>query len=239
MKTTVLGIDLAWGTRSLDAITRIDFREGSVKVGSFTYSHGDKALIHYIKKVSAEPSTQVVLSIDAPLLCRNETGSRPVDKECNSLYRRFEAGCHPVNLKLCPRPIALGQTLKGLGFLVGAAVNHQRVAMEVYPHPAMIEWFDLKKTIKYKRGKVAEKKEAFAFYQRCFERWIAKNYPKIQRSPDLERLLIEEWSKKNEDGLDAYFCAFIGLWHIQHQGEASSVLGDRVDGFMVVPRLLK
>ena len=236
-KVAVLGIDLAWGTRMPDAIARLDEFGGDVTFGECHYLSGDEQLLSLINSVSKEREVErMILAIDAPTLCVNETGSRPVDQECNRLFRQYEAGCHPVNLRLCERPIQLARKLKKMGFKLSCdlSVGHH-LAMEVYPHPAMVRWFELERTIKYKRGRVAEKKMEFMRYQEFFRRFLSNQFPGLILPANLA---AEPWSKKNEDLLDAHFCAVIGLWHWLYQGERSQILGDEKTGQMLIPRLL-
>ena len=220
-----------------DAIARVDEFGGEFTLGECHYLSGDDQLLRLINSVSKECEVErVILAIDAPTLCINEAGSRPVDQECNRLFRPYEAGCHPVNLKLCHRPIQLARKLRKMGFKLSCdlSVSHY-LAMEVYPHPTMVRWFELERTIKYKRGRVAEKKVEFTRYQECFRRFLTDKFPGLVLPASLA---AEPWSKKNEDLLDAHFCAMIGLWHWRYQGKRSQILGDEKTGQMLIPTLL-
>ena len=227
----ILGIDLAWGEKMPDAVAVIDWckESGRVVIGGYQYAHGDEALRLYLKSQDAE-----ILAVDAPTICHNETGARPVDKECSRLFREHEAGCHPVNLRLCQRPIRVAEMCRALGY-------HQhwrlqgRAMIEVFPHPAMVRWFVLDKTIKYKKGRVAAKKVEFARYQQSLSDWLHVHWPTAEWSELFSQVMQEPWSKRTEDLLDAYFCALIGLWHLAYQGKRSQVLGDEQSGFIVIP----
>ncbi len=229
---TVLGIDLAWGYRMPDAIARVDFVCGKCVTHESFYTRGNEALCDVIREQTSGAS-RVILAIDAPMLCQNESGSRPVDKECSRLFRQYEAGCHPVNRALCSRPLEVAQLLSELGYSHSWDLTEQRIAMEVYPHPTMVRWFGLEKTIKYKKGKVAEKRLEFTRYQRLFEKWLSNRHGEAVIAYDFSECLREPWSKEVEDRLDAYFCAMVGLEYALAQ-ECFRVLGHRESGFMVV-----
>jgi len=224
---TIIGIDLAWGSRMPDALVKL---EGT----SFTdsqYLQGDEAFFEYLDTIPGP----LLLAIDAPTLCINEMGSRPVDKECSALFRKQEAGCHPVNRKLCQRPLEIAERLAERGIELSSVLTHTRHAIEVYPHPAMVRFFGLEKTIKYKRGKVAEKRVEFALYQELFRSFLARDLPELIWNSILEECLDRPWSKRVEDLLDAYLCACIGYWHEKYQGKRSEILGDPVTGEMLLP----
>jgi predicted RNase H-like nuclease len=84
--------------------------------------------------------------VDAPIICPNPSGSRPVDRLSHVKFGRFKAGCYPANQNLCPRPIEVGIILKKLGFEINweiaTAKNKRLIASEVYPHVAIIRFFN-------------------------------------------------------------------------------------------------
>jgi len=236
--TTIFGIDLAWGTRMPDAVARIDYSEAAPDSPQFlgdVYTSGDNELLAHLEQQAG--ADRILLAIDAPTRCLNESGSRPVDKECNQHFRKFEAGCHPVNRKLCARPLQLAEKLDAANYDLTWQLNQSpRTAVEVYPHPAMVRWFGLEKTIKYKRGPIAQKRLEFQRYQQHFRAYLKSTWPETELTEALETVLQAAWSKRSEDILDAYFCALIGLWHVAFGGKRSQVLGDRQSGHMVVPK---
>jgi len=226
----VLGIDMAWGDKMPDAIAEVQMDvDGRILIGGCHYGHGDEHLRGILSGEGA-----VLIVVDAPMICINEQGARPVDLECSRLFRVYEAGCHPVNLKLCSRPLRVAEMLSSMGYKHDWRLG-QRAVMEVYPHPAMVRFFRLEKTIKYKKGRVAEKRREFHRYQRLFSAWVAEHWRDAQWSAEFHRVLTEPWTKEMEDRLDAYLCAFIGLWHLKYNGSRSEVLGDLETGFMVLP----
>lgn len=237
--TTILGIDLAWGTRMPDAVARIDYTETGAAPAlarflGHVYTTGDDKLLAFIERQSG--ADRILLAIDAPTKCLNESGSRPIDKECNQHFRKFEAGCHPVNRNLCARPLRLAEKLEATSYELTWEIDKSpHTAVEVYPHPAMVRWFGLEKTIKYKRGCVAQRRSEFQRYQKHLRSHIKDQWPGMESTEDLEFLLREDWSKRAEDLLDAFFCALIGLWHVAFDGTRTQVLGDLQSGHMIVP----
>ena len=112
---------------------------------------GDEALLGWIGQ-SAPRSEPALLLIDAPVVCPNATGSRPVDRESHRVFGRQHAGCHPSNQRLCGRPLRLVTRLKALGIGIGWETGDPgRQMVEVYPHAASVVLFGLPKTLKYKQ----------------------------------------------------------------------------------------
>jgi predicted RNase H-like nuclease len=122
------------------------------------------------------------------------------------------------------------------GWGLGGADGELRLAIEVYPHPAMVRLFDIEERIPYKKGRAADRRRHFQELQGHLRRCLDAHFPKLERSDGLEELLDQPWSKPVEDRIDAVFCALIGYWHWLHVGRRSEVLGDLYTGFILVPK---
>jgi predicted RNase H-like nuclease len=114
-----------------------------------------------------------------------------------------------------------------------------RLAAEVYPHPAMVRLFRLDQIIKYKKGLVRKKRGEFARLQGLLCQFVASEFPFLTLDDATRALLSVPWSKAEEDRLDAFFCAMVGLWHVHHCGRRSEVLGDMATGFILLPHDLR
>jgi len=235
----IIGIDLAWGEKNPDGVTILTYDKGidrpatSMTTG---LTRGDDDLLGVVNRAAIHPA--VMIAVDAPLLCINETGSRPVDKLCSALFRVQEAGCYPVNRGLCRRPFRIADALRESGYALTTSLERSpRFASEVYPHPATIRLFGLDKTIKYKKGRVAGKRSEFARYQDCLKRFLSSEIPELAASPDHEILFSDPWRKPVEDQIDSILCAAIAHRHLRYRGARSEVLGDDETGHMLIPLL--
>jgi predicted RNase H-like nuclease len=175
------------------------------------------------------------MAVDAPLVCPNRTGSRPVDRLTHRLFGHQHAGCHPSNARLCARPLRIARLLQSQGYLLGWDLAEPRLAMEVYPHPAMVRWFGLERILKYKRGTVAERRREFRRYQSLLRSCLQFRFPELLPGPVGEGLLEAPYSKEAEDRIDALFCALIAYHHWRHQGLQTQILGDAQHGFLALP----
>ncbi|MFM2475333.1 DUF429 domain-containing protein, partial [Burkholderia cenocepacia] len=144
-----VGIDLAWGPRNRTGIAAVS-SEGAL-IDSATVTTNDEIIAWIARRA---PRTGVV-AIDAPLIVTNPLGSRTCEQLIQRAFGRFDAGGYPSNTTNPnfdpPRALTLARRL-GLG-IEPAQPRREHVAIEVYPHPAMIGLFGLGRTIKYKRKK--------------------------------------------------------------------------------------
>ena len=178
----------------------------------------------------------VFVTVDAPIICPNKTGTRPVDRLTHRMFHRQHAACHPANSTKCPRPPRLVRLMRKVGFQVGwESRAGKKTVAEVYPHPAMVRMFGLPRIVKYKKGSVGERRKEFQRLQRLIKACLRRKFPQLKLNPETCKLLKEKWSKPVEDRTDALFCAMIGLWHWRYQGRKSEVMGDKKTGFILLP----
>uniref|UniRef100_A0A486XV91 DUF429 domain-containing protein n=1 Tax=Rheinheimera sp. BAL341 TaxID=1708203 RepID=A0A486XV91_9GAMM len=179
------------------------------------------------------------VAIDAPLIINNQNGMRECERQIGQLYGAKGASCHTANLTLFPNAtsVQLSELLQKHHYehIVGA-----RWQIEVYPHPAIIELFNLDYRLAYKKGKVAERK-AGQLLLASYLQSLGEQLPFTLRiDNDLPVALTEaaindlrgEQLKQNEDKLDAIVCLVIAALHLLNQ---TQVIGDDVSGYIVVP----
>ncbi len=229
----IIGIDLAWGNKKPDGVAAIEVRRNSCRVKGFAYPQGDDELLSVLDSMLAN-GDRAFITIDAPIVCPNLTGTRPVDRLTHTLFHREHAACHPANLRKCPRPERIRQKLEAMGMVTGWQLDgNKRLVAEVYPHPAMVRLFRLRRIIKYKKGTVEQRSKEFRRLQSLLRRFLAESFPKLILDQDAVSLLRAKWSKPVEDRIDALFCALIGLWHVE--GKGSETIGDLATGFILLP----
>lgn len=234
------GIDLAWQSeRNASAIAvgtltgrrlHIDAAEGGIvsleAVTDWLKQHGE---IHGI-------------AIDAPLIIKNAEGRRPCEGALGADYRARYAGCHPANLKLYPDAgsVRLAEHLAARGFKhLGERDRPWQV--ECYPHPAIIELFDLPVRLAYKKGNVKQKRGGQIRFAELLcdpsrQHGIEVSFAdSLAPCFDGERIatLRGKALKHNEDILDAMVCLTIAA-HYQANLPMRHY-GDTLSGYIVVP----
>jgi predicted RNase H-like nuclease len=234
----IVGIDLAWGDRNRDGLCLLRATRRRAEIVAIDLTLGDRALADWLAEKIAVDSP-ALLTLDAPIIIRNRTGTRPVDRLTHRMFHREHAACHPANLGKCPRPVRIGRRLQRMGYTLGwdlAAAD--RLAAEVYPHPAMVRLFGLDRIVKYKKGPIANKRSEFARLQGLIRRALRDHFPQLAVDPATDALLTAAWTKPIEDQTDALFCALIGYHHWLHRGARSEVIGDTETGFILLPATL-
>ena len=231
----VAGIDLAWGERRPDGICLLHGEGKRVVSVSYTLTRGDDALLAHLRDRLAAVN-KTLLCLDAPVVCPNRRGARPVDRLTHRLFHRAQAAAHPANRGLAARPLRVVRHLRRAGYDISTAwPAMSRAMVEVFPHPATVRWFGLDRTIKYKRGPVAARRREFARLQRLLRAWLADHAPDIAQERATIALLRTPWTKDTEDLTDALLCALVGWQWAVHRRRSLEVLGDLRTGFIVIP----
>ncbi len=203
------------------------------------------------------PTEPALIAVDAPTIISNPSGMRLADKLTHKHFGRYHAGCYPANLSrpFAQKTVEFGLSLEARGFVHAPTITAQelgRYQIEVYPHPATINLFQLERIIKYKKGKLAERQlELMKLYQ-----YIIDILPTLKPSLNLANVANKNQRssafisgsklpeiptstatlKALEDQLDALLCAYIGA-HWWYWGiERNLVLGDRTNGYIVIPQ---
>lgn len=234
----ILGVDLAWGNKNLDGVCSIGIKNGKARLEHIGLSKGDSQLTEWIQNYVDQGS--VLAMFDAPLICRNKTGSRPVDRASHRHFGKYKAGCYPVNQQLCKRPLKISDQLNIGGFIIDSEIPRSRGrflnACEVYPHIALIRWFNLPKRIKYKKGNLVQKNRGFSELKSLLFNALESRFFAVENLYLIQSLFDQPWSKNSEDQVDALICALIGYWHWKYRGELTEILGDLDTGFIVIPK---
>lgn len=245
IEATFIGIDLAWRSEknpSGGAVLRGDRQ--SARLTDLTASLPScQAVLSYIEN-HATGSTCV--AIDAPLIMPNKTGQRPCESLISEQYGARHASCHSSNRSLYPEAasVHLASQLISRGFRHAPELKHlenQWVMLEVYPHPALIEFFRLPSIIKYKKGNIAQKRSGQRELQERL-RELSFFAPPLEFTPRLSGFLATDTNslrgaklKAHEDELDAIVCAYIAYYYWFWGPRGSCVFGDVDSGYIILP----
>jgi predicted RNase H-like nuclease len=236
-----IGVDLAWGERNPSGLAVLD-QGGEVVAEDLATSDADVAAF-----VSAHDAGGAVLGLDAPLVVRNPSGRRACEDELQRRYGRVGAGPYPSSLSL------LGGRVRAMELVERLPMPYQTVprdpcrghgwwAVEVFPHPALVELGALERALCYKKGLVAGRVAGLRALHRVLAGLEAAT-PPLRLSPhgrlqdELGRLdsLRGRARKGFEDLADAHVCAYVALWWWWHGRTGTLVAGDDEHGAILVP----
>jgi predicted RNase H-like nuclease len=239
--TRYLGIDLAWAARARTGMAALD-EDGRLVASTSVVTDDEIAAF-----VGTHAPGTVVAAVDAPLVVPNATGSRVPEQLVSREFGPYHAGAYPSNRS---RPLfdpPRGETLcRWLGWDPDPATapgGDRSVAIEVYPHPAMVVLFALATVLPYKakRGRdVDGLRTAFLSVLDHMER-VCDEPLRLTTSPRWAEIRAAVTSAgrivdldRVEDEVDAVLCAYLAwLWGTGAPG--MRVIGDVGTGYIVVP----
>lgn len=192
----------------------------------------------------APGNVPAMVAVDAPTIIPNPTGMRQPDRLAHRYFGKYHAGCYPANqaATFAPGLVAFGQALGDQGFCHAPALEPQqpgRYQIEFFPHPAMVHLFGLDRILKYKKGRIAQRRQELGRLRSLMVRHLPRHCPRLDpvglprvppgdacRGPALKAI---------EDQLDSVICAYGAAhwWYWGHQ--RNQVLGDLSTGYIVVP----
>jgi predicted RNase H-like nuclease len=240
MFKSLAGVDLAW--QSERNPTAIAF--GQLSDRGLLVTAIDPALygVDAVAEQLARAENLCGVAIDAPLIINNVEGQRPCEKLLSQAYGSRHASCHTSNLARYPdaASVVLSRHLSGEGF---QHLGGTRWQIECYPHPAIIELFNLHVRLKYKKGRVHEK--------RAGQRALAGYLERLAFSPvlrlafaDGNQVFLEaayidalrgQALKTNEDALDSVVCLYIAA--LFELGVSGQTFGNEDTGYIWVPTI--
>jgi predicted RNase H-like nuclease len=234
-----VGLDLASGEKNQTGVAVIDSDGRLLHVGAAQ----DDASIE--GAIAPYVSDECLVAIDAPLIVNNPTGHRPCEAALNRDFERFDAGARPANADKPEFKDPRGARIAtALGLDMDPTSTESRRAIEVYPHPATVVLFELKKILKYKRGAFEDRHRELLQLMTLIE-GLDGATPRLRANRSVAwvtlRKQVEAATRpgqldRDEDPVDAVVCAYVALyWY--HRPEDVTVYGDFATGYIVTPTL--
>lgn len=230
-----LGVDLGWYGKP-SGLAYIAINSEGVHIRDVTRLEETDEILRWVQSEAGNGSA--VVAVDAPLVIRNRTSIRDVERELNREFRSFHAGCHAANLgrPFAQNVLSFSRQLAVLGFGHGAEMTARqkgRFQIEVHPHAATVNLFDLPRIVKYKRGLREERaRELCRLRELMLSRLpllkpvLSLRLPSVPRTGNL---------KPVEDQIDAVLCAYIAAYWWFWGTRRNRVYGCGETGYIVVP----
>lgn len=182
------------------------------------------------------------IAVDAPTLIPNQTGMRECDRLAHRYFGRYDAGCYPANLGLpfAKQTVGFGLRLGDRGFVHAPQIQPrqpQRFQIEMFPHPATVRLFRLPRILKYKKGRVAERRVALQQFRQCILTHLPQHDPSLLINdltlPDIPSTGTA--MKAIEDQLDSLICAYAAAHWWFWGSDRNQTLGTLETGYIIVP----
>jgi len=243
-----IGIDLAWqsdrnnsGAVCLQGDSQfVEIKEISKPL--FTL----KDLQEFVQN-NTEQST--IIAIDAPLVIENQAGQRPCETLIGRRYGYADASAHTSNLNKFPkaRSVEFARTLEELGYSHCPSPHNSEHGFkwffEVYPHPAHVVLFGRTRIIKYKKGRISDRRAGLSEFRDSIQHHLSIHSPCLIMSPALSAFFSIELTtlagkalKHYEDSLDALLCAYLAAYFWKWGYDRCEMIGDLQTGYIINPR---
>jgi predicted RNase H-like nuclease len=156
-----LGIDLGWKSQP-SGLCCLEWQDNQLQLLDLDRKDSIADILIWIDN-AVQPDEPGIIAVDAPTLIPNATGSRLPDKLTHKYFGKYHAGCYPANLNLpfAERTVNFGLELETRGYNHAPTIVPQkagRYQIEVFPHPAIVNLFNLDKILKYKKGRLSAAK---------------------------------------------------------------------------------
>jgi len=240
-----LGIDLGWQSGA-SGLCCLVWQDGTLHLLNLSHLAAIPDILQWVDTWVTLPESAVI-AVDAPTLIPNATGMRLPDRLTHVHFGRYHAGCYPANLGSCfaDRTVGFGLSLEARGFSHAPTIvpcHPGRHQIEVFPHPAIVHLFGLQRILKYKKGKLGDRRVELIKLCQLMAQYLPVAEPALTLAPDLLPDVQSKIStapgsllKALEDQLDSLICAYVAA-HWWYWGTArNQVLGDRTTGYIVVP----
>lgn len=243
-----LGLDLAWhnATKS-SGIAALSGDAGAVSLVAVPSTVTDDESL--LQTVEALAQTDAVLAIDAPLIISNDGGQRSCETMIGRRFGHAYASAHTCNRQRFPNPRScrLVAALQDRGWRHEVAPEADRLRtgrwlFEVYPHPAQVVLFDRARIIRYKKGRIAERRAGLDELRQSMRDTLSKAEPVLLLDEPLTEFLSRDLGslsgpqlKSYEDALDALFCAYLAAYYWVWGNARNAMLGSMPDGYIVTP----
>ncbi|MEH1823548.1 MAG: DUF429 domain-containing protein [Nostoc sp.] len=245
-----IGIDLGWRSQP-SGLCCLEWIDGQLQLLDLDRKDAIADILNWIDR-AVKLDEPAIIAVDAPTLIPNATGSRLPDKLSHKYFGKYHAGCYPANqsLPFADRTINFGLELESRGYLHAPTIEPQKLGryqIEVFPHPAIVNLFNLERILKYKKGRLSDRRLELIKLQNYLLDILPSFSPplrlcgSLQQTPNASTFLLEIPTtgaalKATEDKLDSLICAYIAAYWWYWGEQRNLVLGDRTTGYIVIPQ---
>jgi predicted RNase H-like nuclease len=239
-----IGIDFGWKSQP-SGLCCLELIDGKLQILDLDRQDSLVDIFAWIDQ-TVQADQPGMIAVDAPTLIPNASGSRLPDRLTHKYFGKYHAGCYPANqnLPFSDRTTNFGLELASRGFKHAPTIAPQkpgRYQIEVFPHPAIVNLFHLERILKYKKGRLSQRRLELMKLFNYILQVLPTQEPALSSLSLGDRFIPDvpytgKALKQTEDKLDSLICAYVGAYWWFWGTQRNQVLGDLNTGYIVIPQ---
>lgn len=183
-----------------------------------------------------------VLTVNAPVVVENLSGSRPCDKLLQEHFARYRIDEYANNTVSASHPRTMAKGLNRMGFDPDPASNSADRLVETHTQSGQVLLFGIERPVRMKAGPIGGRKESVQRLRELIAEKLYKGPPVLHPSPALDALMSAHLPDLNgtrlgelEERLEALLVAYVAAWLGENGVSACACLGDLQRGYILLP----
>lgn len=235
-----LGVDLGWTPRDPSGAAVIETTEdGSLTLVSTESLRTHEETHRWLAR--ARGRGHCILSVNAPVIIENLSGSRPCDRLLLEHFGRFKIDEYANNNISASHPRTMAKAWMRMGFDPDPGSQGDRI-IETHSQAAQIMLFGLERPVRMKSGPIGARKESIERLRELISEHLMNGNPLLEPSDALDGILDAHLPDLNgtkvgelEERIEALITAYVGACLGQLGGDSCAFLGDLEKGYILLP----
>lgn len=235
-----LGLDLGWTPRDPSGGAVLETTEsGNLILVTAESLRTHEDTLRWVSKNRGRG--HCTLTVNAPVIIENLSGSRPCDKLLLEHFGRFKIDEYANNNISASHPRTMAKAWMRMGFDPDPSSESDRI-IETHFQAAQIMLFGLDRPVRIKSGPIGSRKESVDRLRELIQERMMDGTPELEPSDALDSILDAHLPDLNgtrigelEERIEALITAYVGAVLGQIGGDACAFLGDLDKGYILLP----
>jgi len=235
-----LGLDLGWTPRDPSGGAVLETTEsGNLILVTAESLRTHEDTLRWVSKNRGRG--HCTLTVNAPVIIENLSGSRPCDKLLLEHFGRFKIDEYANNNISASHPRTMAKAWMRMGFDPDPGSESDRI-IETHFQAAQIMLFGLDRPVRIKSGPIGSRKESVDRLRELIQERMMDGTPELEPSDALDSILDAHLPDLNgtrigelEERIEALITAYVGAVLGQVGGDACAFLGDLDKGYILLP----
>lgn len=235
-----LGLDLGWTPRDPSGGAVLETTEsGNLILVTAESLRTHEDTLRWVSKNRGRG--HCTLTVNAPVIIENLSGSRPCDKLLLEHFGRFKIDEYANNNISASHPRTMAKAWMRMGFDPDPGSESDRI-IETHFQAAQIMLFGLDRPVRIKSGPIGSRKESVDRLRELIQERMMDGTPELEPSDALDSILDAHLPDLNgtrigelEERIEALITAYVGAVLGQVGGDACAFLGDLQKGYILLP----